>query len=140
MISLFAQTLVNSLWLESCSQHPMVCATKFPALGDDMKYGTVSPISIPRIEAIANGAMLLSCLAATDPNCKREIRINQQYFQIPLQLPRREKLKEPMESEKYVRICMNFEKERTRDTNNMFRTCLRCHKLGLQKVFEISHC
>jgi hypothetical protein len=60
----------------------MVCATKFPALGDDMKYGTVSPISIPRqatwIEAIAKAAMLLSCLAATDPNCKREIRINQQ--------------------------------------------------------------
>jgi hypothetical protein len=58
VISLFAQTLVNPLWLEPCSQHPMACATKFPALGDDMKYGTVSPISIPRqatwIEAICH--------------------------------------------------------------------------------------
>ena len=58
VISLFAQTLVNPLWLEPCSQHPMACATQFPALGDDMKYGTVSPISIPRqatwIEAICN--------------------------------------------------------------------------------------
>ena len=26
-------------------QHPMACATKFPALGDDTKSGTVSPIS-----------------------------------------------------------------------------------------------
>jgi hypothetical protein len=35
---------------------------------------------------------------------------------------------------------MNFEQERTRDTPNMFRTSLRCHKLGLQRVFQISHC
>ena len=58
VISLFAQTLVNPLWLEPCSQHPMACATKFPALGDDTKYGTVSPISSPRhatwIEAICH--------------------------------------------------------------------------------------
>ena len=58
VISLFAQTLVNPLWLKPCCQHPMACATKFPALGDDMKYGTASPISSPRqatwIEAICH--------------------------------------------------------------------------------------
>ena len=48
VISLFAQTLVKPLWLEPCRQHPMACATMFPALGDDMKYRTVSPISSPR--------------------------------------------------------------------------------------------
>ena len=56
--ALFAQTLVNPLWLKPCSQHPTACAAKFPALGDDMKYGTVSPISSPRqatwIEAICH--------------------------------------------------------------------------------------
>ena len=58
VISFFAQTLVNPVWLEPCSQHPMACATKFPALRDDMKYGTVSSISISRqatwIEAICH--------------------------------------------------------------------------------------
>ena len=57
VISLFAQTLVNPLWLEPFSQHSMVCAAKFPALGDDMKYGTVSPFYHCYLSYIISGGV-----------------------------------------------------------------------------------
>jgi hypothetical protein len=147
VISLFAQTLVNPLWLEPCSQHPMACATKFPALGDDTKYGTVSPISSPRhatwIEAIchcksSNAAVVFDSywpkLQTRNKN-KPAIISNTSSAASTRKIERANG-----KWKKSVRICMKFAKERSKETNNMFRTCLRCHKLGLQRVFQISHC
>ena len=125
----------------------MACATKFPALGDDTKYGTVSPISSTRhatwIEAIchcksSNAAVVFDSywpkLHAINKN-KPAIISNTS------SAASTRKIERANGKWKSVRICMKFAKERTtKETNNMFRTCLRCHKLGLQRVFQISHC